>query len=100
MHTPITTSTQCERRTADFAAKQIDTPQTVVRVTEGREPRRPGLPLGVARLSGVAVYLDNWAIIELENGAETRRERFVYELDRAWRPTDPSRSTPRGGSPP
>src|SRR5688572_6696731 len=42
VHWSITTSTQCERRTARFAAKQIDTPQTVFRVTEGREPRWPG----------------------------------------------------------
>lgn len=39
-----------------------------------------GLPQVVAQLSGVAVYLDNWAIIELANGDPKRRERFVAAL--------------------
>ena len=39
-----------------------------------------GLPQVVAQLSGVAVYLDNWAIIELANGDPKRRERFVTAL--------------------
>src|ERR1700676_2763497 len=36
----ITTSTQCARRSADSHRKQIDAPQTVLRVPEDREPRR------------------------------------------------------------
>ena len=39
-----------------------------------------GLPVIVAKLEGVAVYLDNWAIIELANGDPKRRERFVNAL--------------------
>ena len=39
-----------------------------------------GLPVIVAKLEGVAVYLDNWAIIELANGDPKRRERFVKAL--------------------
>jgi hypothetical protein len=39
-----------------------------------------GLPQVVAKLSGVAVYLDNWAIIELANGDAKRRARFVAAL--------------------
>jgi hypothetical protein len=36
----------------------------------------------VARLSGVAAYLDNWAIIELANGPAARRRQFVSALRR------------------
>jgi hypothetical protein len=32
------------------------------------EASTDGLPVIVAKLEGVAVYLDNWAIIELANG--------------------------------
>jgi hypothetical protein len=39
-----------------------------------------GLPVIIAKLEGVAVYLDNWAIIELANGDAKRRERFVAAL--------------------
>lgn len=39
-----------------------------------------GLPVVVAKLQGVAVYLDNWAIIELGNGDARRRKRFVDSL--------------------
>lgn len=44
------------------------------------EASAEGLPQVVARLIGVPVYLDNWAIIELANGAANRRERFVTGL--------------------
>lgn len=39
-----------------------------------------GLPVIVAKLEGLAVYLDNWAIIELANGDPKRRDRFVNAL--------------------
>ena len=39
-----------------------------------------GLPVIIAKLEGVAVYLDNWAIIELANGDAKLRERFVTAL--------------------
>lgn len=39
-----------------------------------------GLPVIVAKLEGVGVYLDNWAIIELGNGDARRRKRFVDSL--------------------
>lgn len=39
-----------------------------------------GLPVIIAKLEGVAVYLDNWAIIELANGDAKRRESFVTAL--------------------
>jgi hypothetical protein len=39
-----------------------------------------GLPVIVAKLEGVAVYVDNWASIELANGDPKRRERFVKAL--------------------
>ena len=41
------------------------------------EASTDGLPVVVAKLEGVAVYLDNWAIIELANADAKRRERFV-----------------------
>jgi hypothetical protein len=41
---------------------------------------KDGLPQVVAQLSGVAVYLDNWAIIELANFDPKRRECFVVAL--------------------
>ena len=44
------------------------------------EASTDGLPVTVAKLEGVAVYLDNWAIIELANGGVKRRERFVKAL--------------------
>lgn len=39
-----------------------------------------GLPVIIAKLSGVSVYLDNSAIIELANGDAKRRARFVTAL--------------------
>lgn len=44
------------------------------------EAGNDGLPIAIAKLQGVAVYLDNWAIIELGNGDATRRKRFVDSL--------------------
>jgi hypothetical protein len=44
------------------------------------ESSSDGLPQVTAQLSGVAVYLDNWAIIELANGDAGRRKRFVDAL--------------------
>jgi hypothetical protein len=44
------------------------------------EASTDGLPVIVAKLKGAAVYLDNWAIIELANGDVKRRERFVKAL--------------------
>ena len=44
------------------------------------EASTDGLPVIVVMLEGVAVYLDNWAIIELANGDVKRRERFVRAL--------------------
>jgi hypothetical protein len=44
------------------------------------EANTDGLPVIVAKLEGVAVYLDNWAIIELANADAKRRERFVNAL--------------------
>jgi hypothetical protein len=42
--------------------------------------RGDGLPEVVIAGSGVAIYLDNWAIIELANGDAKRRRRFVEAL--------------------
>jgi hypothetical protein len=44
------------------------------------EASTDGLPVIVAKLEGVAVYLDNWAIIGLANGDAKRRERFLKAL--------------------
>jgi hypothetical protein len=45
------------------------------------EASTDGLPVIVAKLEGVAVYLDNWAVIELANVDANRRERFVKALN-------------------
>jgi hypothetical protein len=50
----------------------------VIRLTTNSE----GLPRFEIAHSGVVVYLDNWAVIDLAKGDESRRARFVSALGR------------------